>query len=181
MIDFEKIVASAMAEGYSEEDLAKQLAEALNKNKSKKESELTPKEKYVREVRERATKAISANKVNGSEAIDILASRVFALHPEWNLFCLQHFIKDLTKHVEMSIEITSQLNDLKTENPTPKNLADILVNMMIDTFLGEEKCDCEECTCDTSKNKSKEEKDAAAPVNRSDDQVLMSFLKSLGL
>lgn len=179
MIDFEKIVAAAMADGYSEEEFAKQLTTALNKNKnkSKEEPKPTPEEEYTRKVKERADRAVKGGgQILLSEAIDILASCVFTLNPEWNLFCLDYFMQDLTKHVEISMEIISRINKLKTANPNPKDIADAYAVTFIETLFGVGDDKEEESP---KENKSKET--AGAPSHRSDDEILTSFFKSLGL
>lgn len=171
MIDFDKIIAAALAEGTSEHDIAEQFATAMNKNSNaKRDREPTPEEKYIREVKGRADKAVASKQINLGDAFDILCSCVYTLRSDWSLDALKMFATTTRNSINMNIRACDRLSE-----QGEFNLLDLLSAMLEDK---DEKCDCgSDRGC--AANKSKD--DGGRSSHRSDEEVLVNFFKSLGL
>lgn len=162
MVNFDEIIALAMKEGKSIEEIAKEMSTALNEASKPK---ITPRDAFIAQLEDLVEDAIADEEFDMEDSIAVLTLNVVENHPDWSLEGIQMFIKSVTDQVAM----TEKSVDCVEHDG---NLLDVLMETLTEA-LGSK-----------SKSKETEEKkscDCGSQCHRSDDEKLNAFLKNLGI
>lgn len=163
MIDFDAIVAAAMKDGATHEDIAAQFATALNKSMTKTETKKRPatREDMINGISDIFDEHMKAERLDLADAAALV----------WLCAIDDTDVgKAMTSPKEMMDFLEFIADDLS--HTTEKWQAQKALNQIFKFSEPEHKCDCA--------NKRQDTEAAARPV-RSDGAAIADFLKGLGL
>ncbi len=158
MVNFEEIIALAMKEGKSIEEIAKEMSSALNEASKPK---VTPRDTYIAELRDQVEDAIEDEAFSLSDSIAVLTLYMAENHDDWSLDGIKAFVDSITEQ----IAITEKTIDCVEHDG---NIVEVLMNSLADALKSKSKEDKSGCTC-------------GSQCHRSDDEKLNMFLKNLGI
>lgn len=160
MVNFDEIIALAMKEGKSIEEIAREMSNALNEASKPK---ITPRDAYIAELQGQVEDAIEDEEFDLSDCIAVLTLCVVENHDDWSLEGIKTFVDAITEQVAV---IEKTVDCVEHDGDIVKVLMDSLTNAL--------------------KNKSKSKDTGSdctrgSQCHRSDDEKLSAFLKNLGI
>ena len=160
MVNFDEIIALAMKEGKSIEEIAKEMTDALNEASKPK---ITPRDAYLNELQDQVEDAIDDEEFDLSDAIAVLTLCVVENHDDWSLEGIKGFVDSINEQ----IAVTAKTIDCVEHGG---NIVEVLMGSLADALKNESKSkgDKSDCTC-------------GSQCHRSDDEKLNMFLKNLGI
>lgn len=160
MVNFDEIIALAMKEGKSIEEIAKEMSSALNEASKPK---ITPRDAYLNELQDQVEDAIDDEEFDLSDSIAVLTLCVVENHDDWSLEGIKAFVDGITEQVAM----TEKTIDCVEHGG---NIVEVLMGSLADALKNKSKSneDKSDCTC-------------GSQCHRSDDEKLNMFLKNLGI
>lgn len=160
MVNFDEIIALAMKEGKSIEEIAKEMSSALNEASKPK---ITPRNAYIAELQDQVEGAIADEEFDLSDSIAALTLCVIENHDDWSLEGIKRFVDSITEQVAM----TEKTIDCVEHGG---NIVEVLMDSLADALKGKSKSKehGNDCTC-------------GSQCHRSDDEKLNMFLKNLGI
>lgn len=163
MKNFTEIIAEAMKDGKTLEQVAQEMTAALNKVEQEQKQE-DPRAKYLDKLDAETKEAFAEGLIDAKTAIKILTLCVAAGHPHWNIETLKTFQKEMKD----CYETTVTLLDGKVKGKSLTETVGSLLMEAISEAVGEL---AQECECN-KEAKTKEDTDSAK---------LAHFLRELGL
>lgn len=160
MVNFDEIIALAMKEGKSIEEIAKEMSTALNEASKPK---ITPRDAYLNELQDQVEDAIDDEEFDLSDSIAVLTLCVAENHDDWSLEGIKAFVDGITEQVAM----TEKTIDCVEHGG---NIVEVLMGSLADALKNKSKSKDtgSDCTC-------------GSQCHRSDDEKLSAFLKNLGI
>ena len=158
MVNFDEIIALAMKEGKSIEEIAKEMSSALNEASKPK---VTPRDAYIAELRDQVKDAIADEAFSLSDSIAVLTLYMAENHDDWSLEGIKAFVDSITEQ----IAITEKTIDCVEHDG---NIVEVLMSSLADALKSKSKEDKSGCT-------------RGSQCHRSDDEKLNMFLKNLGI
>lgn len=160
MVNFDEIIALAMKEGKSIEEIAKEMSSALNEASKPK---VTPREVYLNEIQCQVENAIEDEAFSLSDSIAVLTLYMAENHDDWSLEGIKAFVDSITEQ----IAITEKTIDCVEHDG---NIVEVLMGSLADALKSKSKSneDKSDCTC-------------GSQCHRSDDEKLSAFFKNLGI
>lgn len=160
MVNFDEIIALAMKEGKSIEEIAKEMSTALNEASKPK---ITPRDAYLNELQDQVEDAIDDEEFDLSDSIAVLTLCVVENHDDWSLEGIKAFVDAMTEQVTM----TEQTIDCVEHGG---DIVKVLMDSLTDALKNKSKSKDtgSDCTC-------------GSQCHRSDDEKLNMFLKNLGI
>lgn len=160
MVNFDEIIALAMKEGKSIEEIAREMSSALNEASKPK---ITPRDAYIAELQDQVEDAIEDEEFDLSDCIAVLTLCVVENHDDWSLEGIKTFVDGITEQVAMT---EKTIDCVEHGGDVLKVLMDSLTDAL------------------KSKSKNKEHENSCtcgSQCHRSDDEKLSAFLKNLGI
>ena len=154
MVNFNEIIALAMKEGKSIEEIAKEMSSALNEASKPK---VVPRDAYIAELQDQVEDAIVDEEFDLSDCLAALTLCVVENHDDWSLDSIKSFVDNITEQITM----TEKIIDCAEHDG---NIVEVLMSSLTDAL----------------KSKSKEDK-GGSQCHRSDDEKLNMFFKNLGI
>lgn len=158
MVNFDEIIALAMKEGKSIEEIAREMSSALNEASKPK---ITPRDAYLNELQCQVENAIEDEEFDLSDCIAVLALCMVENHDDWSLEGIKAFVDGIAEQITM----TEKTIDCVEHGG---NIVEVLMGSLADALKSKSKEDKSDCTC-------------GSQCHRSDDEKLNMFLKNLGI
>ena len=157
MVNFDEIIALAMKDGKSIEEIAKEMTAALNEASKPK---ITPRDAYLNELQDQVDDAIEGEEFDLSDSIAVLTLCVVENHDDWSLEGIKAFVDSITEQVAMTEKTVNHIEH-------GGNAFEALMDTLKDALVSKSK-ESEGCSC-------------GSQCHRSDDEKLSAFLKNLGI